>query len=162
MTLNANECNLGLSAHDALWDLRHEELVGARPADAALFTRLARYLVEQRHYAPVFPPTDRSKLPKTGTEEGTPVGASLDTSFLKLGEMVKTRPDVMVVPSALPPFVRVSFFLFLFLFLSLFFPINHHHSLPLPIFELINWLVDVLRLTDESLRCDVCRLWRAS
>ncbi|KAK7751678.1 DNA-directed DNA polymerase alpha subunit pol12 [Diatrype stigma] len=107
MTLNANECNLGLSAYDALWDLRQEELVGNRAPDPALFTRLARYLVEQRHYGPVFPPADRSRLPRVGTEEGVPLaGASLDTSFLKLGEMVKTRPDVMVVPSALPPFVR--------------------------------------------------------
>lgn len=41
----------------------------------------------------------------------------VDVSYLKLGEMVNVRPDVLVVPSALPPFAKVSFFL------SLWFPI---------------------------------------
>ncbi|RYO86883.1 hypothetical protein DL762_004547 [Monosporascus cannonballus] len=107
MALKINEAVVGLSSHDALWDLRQEELVGARPADPHLFPRLARHLLEQRHYFPVFPPTDRARLPRTGTEDGIPTGAVLDTSYLKLGEMVNVRPDVLVVPSALPPFVRV-------------------------------------------------------
>jgi DNA polymerase alpha subunit B len=71
--------------------------------------RLCRYLVEQRHYFPLFPPTDRSKLPKTGTEEGVATGAVLDLSYLELGEMVNVRPDVMIVPSLLPPFAKVCF-----------------------------------------------------
>ena len=115
ITLSLNETLVGLSSHDALWDLRQEELLlgsgaaGAGAPPGNLFSRLARHVVEQRHYAPVFPPTDRTRLPKTGTEDGIPVGASLDTSFLKLGEMVNVRPDVVVVPSALPPFARVGF-----------------------------------------------------
>ena len=130
ITLSLNETLVGLSSHDALWDLRQEELlVGSGAAAGAgappenLFSRLARHIVEQRHFAPVFPPTDRTRLPKTGTEEGIPVGASLDTSFLKLGEMVNVRPDVVVVPSALPPFARVGFpfCLFLSFFYSVFF-----------------------------------------
>ena len=50
---------------------------------------------------------DRTRLPKTGTEDGLATGAMLDLSFLKLGEMLKVRPDLLVVPSALPPFAKV-------------------------------------------------------
>ncbi|KAI1753527.1 DNA polymerase alpha/epsilon subunit B [Xylaria castorea] len=107
MTLSINETVLGISSQDILWDLRHEELVGAKPATPNLMSRISRYLIEQRHYFPIFPPVDRSKLPKAGTAEGIPTGAGLDTSYLKLGEMVNVRPDVVIVPSALPPFARV-------------------------------------------------------
>ncbi|KAI1864207.1 hypothetical protein JX265_008578 [Neoarthrinium moseri] len=107
MTLSLNETVLGVSSQDPLWDLRHEELVGGRPADPQLLARLPRYLIEQRHYFPVFPPADRTKLPRTGTADGLATGAMLDTSYLRLGDMVNVRPDVMVVPSALPPFAKV-------------------------------------------------------
>ncbi|KAI0024409.1 DNA polymerase subunit alpha B [Xylariomycetidae sp. FL0641] len=109
MTLSLNEAVLGLSAQDALWDLRHAELAGPRPRDPNLLARLARHLVEQRHYFPVFPPLDRSRLPRVGVpgDDQLPLGQVLDTSYLKLGEMVNVRPDVVVVPSALPPFARV-------------------------------------------------------
>ncbi|KAK1453635.1 DNA polymerase alpha/epsilon subunit B [Colletotrichum paranaense] len=107
MTLSVNEMVMGISSQDILWQLRHEELVGGRPADPSLLSRLSRYLLEQRHFFPLFPPTDRQKLPKTGTEEGIPPGAMLDLSYLKLGEMVNVRPDVLVAPSFLPPFAKV-------------------------------------------------------
>ncbi|KAK2002694.1 DNA polymerase alpha/epsilon subunit B [Colletotrichum falcatum] len=107
MTLSMNEMVMGITSQDILWQLRHEELVGGRPSDPSLLSRLSRYLLEQRHFFPLFPPTDRSKLPKTGTEEGIPPGAMLDLSYLKLGEMVNVRPDVLVVPSFLPPFAKV-------------------------------------------------------
>ncbi|OHW91598.1 DNA polymerase alpha subunit b [Colletotrichum incanum] len=107
MTLSMNEMVVGISSQDVLWQLRHEELVGGRPSDPSLLSRLSRYLLEQRHFFPLFPPTDRPKLPKTGTEEGTPPGAMLDISYLKLGELVNVRPDVLIVPSFLPPFAKV-------------------------------------------------------
>ncbi|KAI8622978.1 DNA polymerase alpha/epsilon subunit B [Xylariaceae sp. FL1651] len=107
MTLSINEMVLGISSQDILWDIHHQELVGSKPVTSDLMSRISRYLIEQRHYFPVFPPVDRSKLPKAGTAEGTPLGVGLDTSYLKLGEMVNVRPDVLVVPSALPPFARV-------------------------------------------------------
>lgn len=106
MTLFINEMLLGASSQDVLYELRSEEL--SKAAQGEIMSRLCRHLIEQRHYFPVFPPTDRSKLPKTGTEEGIATGAMLDVSYLKLGEMVNVRPDVMLVPSALPPFARVS------------------------------------------------------
>ncbi|KAI1810948.1 DNA polymerase alpha/epsilon subunit B [Poronia punctata] len=107
MTLSINEMVVGVSSQDVLWNLLHEELAGTKPVTDNLMSRLARYLIEQRHYYPVFPPMDRSKLPKTGTAEGLATGPALDTSYLKLGEMVNVRPDVVVTPSALPPFARV-------------------------------------------------------
>ncbi|KAM0328523.1 hypothetical protein ACHAQA_004930 [Verticillium albo-atrum] len=107
MTLSVNETVMGLSSQDVLWELRHEEVIAGKPQDPVLLSRLCRYLLEQRHYFPLFPPADRSKLPKTGTEEGIPPGAMLDVSYLKLGEMVNVRPDVLVVPSFLPPFAKV-------------------------------------------------------
>lgn len=105
MTLNLNEAVLGISSQDVLWDLRQEELVGGTPNDPEILSRVCRYVLEQRHYFPVFPPSSRSRLPKTGA--GAPPGAALDVSYLKLGEMFKTRPDILVLPSALPPFSRV-------------------------------------------------------
>ncbi|KAI8298265.1 DNA polymerase alpha primase associated subunit [Colletotrichum sp. SAR11_240] len=106
MTLSMNEMVMGISSQDILWQLKHEELA-ARPSDTNPLSRLSRHLLEQRHFFPLFPPTDRQKLPKTGTEEGMPPGAMLDISYLKLGEMVNVRPDVLIVPSFLPPFAKV-------------------------------------------------------
>lgn len=109
MTLSVNEVVLGVSSQDVLWELRAEELAkqGGGGGGQDLMARLCRYLVEQRHYYPVYPPTDRARLPKTGTAEGAATGAVLDLSYLKLGEMVNVRPDVMMTPSALPPFAKV-------------------------------------------------------
>ncbi|CAM1508239.1 Fc.00g050870.m01.CDS01 [Cosmosporella sp. VM-42] len=105
MTLSINELVLGVSSQDVLWQLHSEEVVNGAKTD--LLSRLCRYLVEQRHYFPLYPPTDRAKLQKTGTEQGVATGAVLDVSYLKLGEMVNVRPDVMMVPSLLPPFAKV-------------------------------------------------------
>lgn len=126
MVFRMNEVVMGISSQDVLWELRHEELVGGvRAADA--FSRVSRYLLEQRHFFPLFPPTDRRKLPKTGATDAVgggalPPGAMLDVSYLKLGEMVPerdsekdgedseksiVRPDVLIMPSALPPFAKV-------------------------------------------------------
>ncbi|KAF7545587.1 hypothetical protein G7Z17_g9065 [Cylindrodendrum hubeiense] len=106
MSLSINELMLGVSSQDVLSQLHSEELTMGPPS-TDLMSRLCRYLVEQRHYFPLFPPTDRTRLAKTGTEGGVATGAALDLSYLKLGEMVNVRPDVMLVPSLLPPFAKV-------------------------------------------------------
>jgi DNA polymerase alpha subunit B len=107
MTLSLNEINLGISTQDILTELRQEEVFGGKPQDPAMLTRLPKYLIEQRHFFPLFPPASRETLPKTGTKSGIPAGAMIDTSYLKLGEIINVRPDLLIVPSALPPFAKV-------------------------------------------------------
>lgn len=106
MTLSINELVLGVSSQDILSQLQKEEVANGMTGDFK--GRLSKYLVEQRHYFPLFPPTDRTRLAKSGTDEGIATGAVLDVSYLKLGEMVNVRPDVMIIPSLLTPFSRVS------------------------------------------------------
>jgi DNA polymerase alpha subunit B len=106
-TISINEIVTAISSQDILGELRHEELTGGKLRDQALLSRLPRYLIEQRHFFPLYPPVDRSLLPKTGTEGGIPPGAMLDIGYLKLGEMLNVRPDLLVIPSSLPPFAKV-------------------------------------------------------
>lgn len=105
VTLSFNETVIGLCSHDVLYELRREEVLHGRPKEGNLLTRLSKYLIEQRHFYPVFPPTARDNLPRSG---GMATGAMLDVSYSKLGEWWNVRPDILIVPSGLPPFVRVS------------------------------------------------------
>ncbi len=102
-----NEVVVGISSQDILGELRKEEVIGGSNQQDML-TRLSRYLIEQRHYFPLFPPVAREHLPKTGNESGLATGACLDVGYLELGEMLNVRPDVLVTPSVLPAFARVS------------------------------------------------------
>jgi DNA polymerase alpha subunit B len=101
-----NEVVIGTSSLDVLGELRREEVTGGK-TQQDLLTRLSRYLIEQRHYFPLFPPVARENLPRTGTASGLATGACLDVGNLKLGEMLKVRPDVIITPSSLPAFARV-------------------------------------------------------
>jgi DNA polymerase alpha subunit B len=112
MTLSLNEIAIGVSSQDILTELRIAEVIGGKFKDQAMLARLPKYLIEQRNFFPLFPPVDRESLPKTGTLDGRPAGAMLDTSFLKLGDMINVRPDLLIVPSALPPFAKVCGFSF--------------------------------------------------
>jgi DNA polymerase alpha subunit B len=107
MTLSLNEIVTAISSQDILYELRHEEVTGGKLRDPNLLSRLPRHLIEQRHFFPLYPPVDRPLLPKTGTTEGVPAGAMLDLSYLKLGEILNVRPDMLIIPSALPPFAKV-------------------------------------------------------
>lgn len=108
MTFSLNEAIIGITSQDILYELRNEEVTGGKPNEGGPFARLPKYMIEQRHFFPVFPPVNRQNLPRTGTEEGIPAGAMLDMSYLKLGEMLLVRPDLLIVPSALPPFAKVD------------------------------------------------------
>ena len=110
VTLSLNESVIGMCSHDVLYDLRKEEVLGGRPAEANLLTRLPRYIIEQRHFAPMFPPSSRDTLPKSGGPDSMlPIGGMMDVSYLKLGDWWNVRPDILITPSMLPPFVKVSF-----------------------------------------------------
>lgn len=108
VTLSFNEAVFGMCSHDVLSELRREEVLHGRLAEGNLLSRLPKYLVEQRHFFPLFPPTARANLPKPGSEGSLATGAMLDLPYMKLGEWWNVRPDVLIVPSMLPPFVKVS------------------------------------------------------
>ena len=104
-----NEVTLGVSAQDVLFDLRREEVaVGGAPAEKNVFARLAKHVVGQSHFFPLFPPVNREALPRPGFEGGMATGTPVDVSYLKLAEWPGVRPDVLVLPSSLPPFAKVS------------------------------------------------------
>ncbi|KAF2011364.1 DNA polymeras-like protein alpha/primase associated subunit [Aaosphaeria arxii CBS 175.79] len=134
MTLSMNEMTIGMSSIDILDMLRREELVGGKARTINLYERGARNVIEQRSFLPVFPPTGQAKLAplaniqeklfKNGSgdvemkdaeaqeeEEGPspflPLGTMLDTSYLKLGEMLNVRPDILITPSVLQGCVKV-------------------------------------------------------
>lgn len=107
VTLSLNETVFGISSHDVLYELRREEVLGGKPSEGNLLARLPRYLIEQRHFSPLFPPSASENLPRSGVENGLATGAMLDVSYLKLGEWWNVRPDVLITPSLLPPFVKV-------------------------------------------------------
>lgn len=107
VTLTFNETVIGMCSYDVLYDLRREEVLHGKPKEGSLLTRLPKYLIEQRHFLPMFPPSSRENLPKPATENGVATGAMLDLSYSKLGEWWNVRPDVLITPSLLPPFVKV-------------------------------------------------------
>ena len=107
-TFALNEITVGISAQDVLYDLRREEVIGGKPAEPNILARLASYLIDQRHFYPLFPPTSQENSQKSGLENGLPIGTGLDTSYLRLGEWLNVRPDVLITPSAITPFAKVS------------------------------------------------------
>ena len=107
VNIAVNENVIGISAQDVLFDLRKEEALVGKPKEANLLARLSGHLISQRHFYPIYPPVNRIKLSKTGTEEGIPTGMPMDTSYLKLGEWFISTPDMLITPSSLPPFVKV-------------------------------------------------------
>lgn len=106
VTLSLNETVIGMCSHDVLYELRREEVIHGKPTEGNLLTRLPKYMIEQRHFQPMFPTSSRDMLPRAGT--GLATGGMVDVSYSKLGEWWNVRPDVLITPSMLPPFVKVS------------------------------------------------------
>ncbi|KAK5687375.1 DNA-directed DNA polymerase alpha subunit pol12 [Elasticomyces elasticus] len=106
IVVSVNEIVFAVSTLDVLGELRagdvHRGVSGGGKGfgDGDMLGRLAGEVVEQRHFFPVFPPQDRR-------EGEVDVGVGLDVAYLKLGEWVNVRPDVLVLPSVLNPFVKV-------------------------------------------------------
>lgn len=131
MTLSMNEFIVGMSSLDILDMLRREEVVGGKARAVNLYERAARNVIEQRNFLPLFPPMAREKMGapapveekvfKNGAaangeadvEEDQapspflPLGTMLDISYLKLGEMLNVRPDILITPSVLQGCVKV-------------------------------------------------------
>lgn len=102
--ISLNEVVIAISSQDILFELSREQISGGKTT-GDLMTRLPRYLIEQRHFFPLFPPVSREKLPTVAGTNAT--GACLDLGYLKLGEWLNVKPDVLVMPSLLTPSVKV-------------------------------------------------------
>lgn len=102
-----NELAIGVSTADLLGDLRREELVqrvqpgadskgSASSSDARdPMMRLARHVLAQRSFYPIFPPSSASMLP-------------LDLSHSRLCTLDQVTPDLLLLPSPkTKPFLRV-------------------------------------------------------
>jgi DNA polymerase alpha subunit B len=110
MLVSLNELLFGLSSQDVLDQLRSSEVTAGTVRQTHILERGCRQIIEQRHFFPVFPPME----PKLSEDENNPYtyvspGASLDVSYLKLGEFLGAKPDVLVTPSVLPSFVKVCY-----------------------------------------------------
>ena len=126
ITLSINETVFGICSTDVLAELRRDNVysAGSKKAGAAfnddILARLSAHVIEQRHYFPVFPAQGQESLHKPapiagevagpGQEPRLPVGASIDIGYLKLGEWLNVRPDVLLLPSTLTPFAKVNLF----------------------------------------------------
>lgn len=102
--ISLNEIVVGISSQDILYELSREQL--SQGAGSDLLTRLPGYLIEQRHFFPLYPPMSRDKL--TGNGVVKPTGACLDLGYLKLGEWLQVKPDILILPSMLTPSIKVS------------------------------------------------------
>ncbi|KAF2225820.1 DNA polymerase alpha subunit B N-terminal-domain-containing protein [Elsinoe ampelina] len=120
ITLSINELVVGISSQDVLYEMQRQLVSqGSKGVADDLLARLTSSLIQQRHFFPVFPPLDPARLPKPSAykvevdglngeaEQRTAIGACLDTSYLKLGEWVHVRPDLLITPSVLTPFAKV-------------------------------------------------------
>lgn len=123
VTISINELIVGITSLDILDMLRREECVSDKARMGNAMARWSASIISQRSFCPVFPPTTREVYPKIdadrdgaaapeGDEDAEvnllPVGAMLDTSYLKLTEWLNVRPDILITPSALTPFAKVS------------------------------------------------------
>lgn len=121
MALSMNDMLVGMSSQDVLSELRRENVYQApkgQNLNDDFLGRLSGHIIEQSHYFPVFPPRSREELPKPtaipgevpapGGEERLAMGANLDLEYLKLGDFWQARPDMLILPSVLSPFAKVS------------------------------------------------------
>lgn len=133
MTLSMNEFIVGMSTLDIFDMLRREEIASGKAQAVNFYERCAKNIIEQRNFLPLFPPTAREKLmapapveqkllqnkaangdkeeaeaeADQGPSPFLPLGTMLDTSYLKLSDMLNVRPDVLITPSALQGCVKV-------------------------------------------------------
>ncbi|GAB7356616.1 hypothetical protein MBLNU459_g7338t2 [Dothideomycetes sp. NU459] len=101
ITLSINEIMVGITTEDALYEMQRQRVAsGSATYGSDTLAALSSNIITQRHYFPVFPPLPRA-------ENGLSIGASIDISYLKLGEILKVSPDLLIVPSVLTPFAKV-------------------------------------------------------
>ncbi|KAK5552112.1 DNA-directed DNA polymerase alpha subunit pol12 [Exophiala xenobiotica] len=100
--VSLNETVFAISSQDVLFELSREQLShGMGGVGSDLLSRLPGCLIEQRHFFPLFPPMARGN----GATKGS--GACLDLGYLKLGDWMQVKPDVLVLPSLVTASVKV-------------------------------------------------------
>ncbi|KAK5085548.1 DNA-directed DNA polymerase alpha subunit pol12 [Lithohypha guttulata] len=100
--ISLNEVVVGISSHDVLVQLSREQM--SHNSKTGLLERLPNYLIEQRHFFPLYPSLSRDKLSQDGVKA---VGDCIDLGYYKLGEWSNVRPDILFLPSMLTPSVKV-------------------------------------------------------
>ncbi|KAF2718920.1 DNA polymerase alpha/primase associated subunit [Polychaeton citri CBS 116435] len=109
ITLSINGTLVGIGSEDILNELRQDNVhqaISDNRQKQDLLERLLRNVIEQRHFFPKFPAQAPKSQEDNPQQQGT-VGVSLDLGYLKLGEWLNARPDMLILPSVLNPFSRV-------------------------------------------------------
>lgn len=115
ITLSINELVVGIGSQDVLFEMQRQTVAqGMNKVSDDVLARLSANLINQRHFFPVFPPLAREQLSRPTAipgvddeEQRLPVGTTLDIAYLKLGEWLQVRPDLLITPSVLTPFAKV-------------------------------------------------------
>jgi len=102
--ISLNEVVVGISSHDILVQLSREQI--SHNNKNSLLERLPGYLIEQRHFFPLYPSLSREKLSSDGIRA---TGDCIDLGYSKLGEWSNVRPDILFLPSMLTPSIKVCF-----------------------------------------------------
>ncbi|KAE9980946.1 hypothetical protein EG327_006398 [Venturia inaequalis] len=110
MTIAMNENVFGMSSLDVLDQLRFSSVTFGKASQENFLARTCKQLIEQRHYFPLMPAAERQ--PSANAVAGdamqfNAIGASLDISFMKLGEFHQIVPDVLILPSVLNSFTKI-------------------------------------------------------
>ncbi|KAK5094296.1 DNA-directed DNA polymerase alpha subunit pol12 [Exophiala xenobiotica] len=100
--ISLNEVVIGISSHDVLYQLSREQI--SQNNKTGLLERLPGYLIEQRHFFPLYPSLSRDKLSSDGVKA---TGDCIDLGYSKLGEWANVRPDLLLLPSMLTPSIKV-------------------------------------------------------
>jgi len=100
--ISLNEVVVGISSHDVLYQLSREQI--SQNNKTGLLERLPGYLIEQRHFFPLYPSLSRDKLSSDGVKA---TGDCIDLGYSKLGEWANVRPDLLLLPSMLTPSIKV-------------------------------------------------------
>ncbi|QDS77128.1 hypothetical protein FKW77_001101 [Venturia effusa] len=110
MTIAVNENVFGMTSLDVLDQLRLSSVTSGKANQENILARTCTQLIEQRHYFPLMPaaePQPAANVDVGDAMQFKGIGASLDVSFLKLGEFHQIVPDVLILPSVLNPFTKV-------------------------------------------------------
>lgn len=110
MTIAINENVFGVSSLDVLDQLRLSSVTFGKANQENFLARTCKQLIEQRHYFPLTPAAERQPAAHGISGDAmqfNTIGASLDISYMKLGEFHQIVPDVLILPSVLNSFTKV-------------------------------------------------------